>query len=192
VRWLKNFTSKGFYSLINRFSSTQIEPNASDFRLLSSRVMELFRHDLRERDRFLRGLVSWVGFKIAKVEFEAPPRFTGRTKYSFLKMASLARIGLISFSKVPLKIAVLLGLTISAFSVLYGLFALGAWIFLKKLIVPGWASIVLVSTFLGGANLVFLGIIGEYIASIFDEIKKRPIYIVESVRSSYPPTEPPS
>lgn len=185
ARWLKNVTSRGFYSVINEFSSTRIEPNASDFRLLSRRVLELFRRDLRERDRFLRGLVSWVGFRIANVEFDAPARLAGSTKYSFSKMASLARIGLISFSKAPLKIAVLFGLTISLLSVLYGLFAIVVWIFLKKLVVPGWASIVLVSTFLGGANLVFLGIIGEYIASIFDEIKGRPIYIVDAVRSTH-------
>jgi glycosyltransferase involved in cell wall biosynthesis len=184
--WLKNLTSKGFYSMINEFSSTRIEPNASDFRLLSRRVLELFQRDLRERDRFLRGLVSWVGFKIARVEFEAPPRFAGHSKYSFRKMATLARIGLISFSRAPLKLAVFFGFTISALSLLYGLFALIAWIFFEKLVVPGWASIILVSTFLGGANLVFLGVIGEYIASIFEEIKERPIYIVDEVRPSIP------
>jgi polyisoprenyl-phosphate glycosyltransferase len=180
--WLKRLTARGFYFLINEFSSTPIEQNACDFRLLSARVMELFRRDLRERDRFLRGLVSWVGFRIAKVEFEAPPRFAGRTKYSLRKMAGLARVGLISFSNAPLKVAVLFGLTISAASLLYGLFAVVSWIFFKRSVVPGWASIVLVSTFLGGANLVFLGVIGEYIASMFDEIKGRPIYIVDAVR----------
>ena len=180
--WLKNLTSKAFYSVVNEFSSTRIEPNASDFRLLSRRVVELFQRDLRERDRFLRGLVSWVGFRVSTVEFDAPPRFAGRTKYSMSKMASLARIGLISFSKIPLKVAVLLGLAISALSLLYGLYAIAALIFLEKRVVPGWASIILVGTFLGGANLVFLGIIGEYIASIFDEIKGRPIYIVEQAR----------
>jgi dolichol-phosphate mannosyltransferase len=182
--WLKNLTSEAFYSVINRFSSTRIEPSASDFRLLSRRVLELFRHDIRERDRFLRGLVSWVGFRTSTVEFEAPPRFAGRTKYSFLKMASLARIGMISFSKVPLKIAVLLGFVVSALSLAYGLYAIAAWLLLRRSVVPGWASIILVSTFLGGANLVFLGLIGEYIASIFDEIKHRPIYIVDAVREA--------
>jgi len=178
----KSLTSRAFYRLINRFSSTPIEPNASDFRLLSRRVVELFRRDLRERDRFLRGLVSWVGFKVARVEFDAPPRFAGETKYSFGKMAHLASVGLISFSKVPLKIAVLAGLIISALSLLYGLYAVAAYFLLKKLVVPGWASTILVATFLGGANLLVLGLIGEYIASIFEEIKGRPIYIVETAR----------
>jgi polyisoprenyl-phosphate glycosyltransferase len=178
----KSLTSRAFYRLINRFSSTPIEPNASDFRLLSRRVVELFRRDLRERDRFLRGLVSWVGFKVARVEFDAPPRFAGETKYSFGKMAHLARVGLISFSKVPLKIAVLVGIVVSGLSLLYGLYAVAAYFLLKKLVVPGWASTILVVTFLGGANLLVLGLIGEYIASIFEEIKGRPIYIVDTAR----------
>ncbi len=182
VGGLKSLTSRAFYRLINRFSSTPIDPNASDFRLLSRRVVELFRRDLRERDRFLRGLVSWVGFKVARVQFDAPPRFAGETKYSFGKMAHLARVGLISFSKVPLKIAVLVGIVVSGLSLLYGLYAVAAYFLLKKLVVPGWASTILVVTFLGGANLLVLGLIGEYIASIFEEIKGRPIYIVDTAR----------
>ena len=179
--WFKSAASRGFYALVNEFSSTRIEPNASDFRLLSRRVVELFRRDLRERDRFLRGLVSWVGFRIAWIEFEAPPRYSGGTKYSVPKMTSLAQVGLISFSRVPLRLAVVLGLTVSAVSLLYGLFALFAWFFFNRAVVPGWASIILVSTFLGGANLLFLGILGAYVASIVEEIKERPIYIVDAV-----------
>lgn len=180
--WFKNLTSRAFYGLINKFSSTPIEPNTSDFQLLSRRVVDLFRRDLRERDRFLRGLVSWVGFRVTRVEFDAPPRFAGRTKYSFDKMTHLARVGLISFSKVPLKLAVFLGLVISGLSLLYGLYAVAAYFTMKKLVVPGWASTILVGTFLGGANLLVLGLVGEYIASIFEEIKGRPIYIVDSMR----------
>jgi dolichol-phosphate mannosyltransferase len=182
----KSLTSRVFYRFINRFSSTPIEPNASDFRLLSKRVVELFRHDLRERDRFLRGLVSWVGFRVLRVEFDAPARFAGETKYSFGKMTHLAGAGLISFSKMPLKIAVMLGLVISGSSLLYGVYAVATYFLLKKLVVPGWASTILVGTFLGGANLLFLGIIGEYIASMFEELKGRPIYIVEAWRAAPP------
>jgi polyisoprenyl-phosphate glycosyltransferase len=180
VGLLKDLTSRAFYAVINHLSSTRIEPRAADFRLLSRRIVEIFRRDIRERDRFLRGLVSWVGFRVATVEFDAPPRFAGSSKYSLGEMARLARVGMISFSKVPLKIAVALGVGLSGLSLLYGLYAIGVWIFMGKAVVPGWASIVLVSTFLGGANLVLVGVIGEYIASIFDEIKARPIYIVES------------
>ena len=178
----KSLTSRVFYRLINEFSSTPIEPNACDFRLLSRRVAELFRRDLRERDRFLRGLVSWVGFRVARVGFDAPPRFAGQTKYSFGKMAHLAGVGLISFSRAPLKIAVLLGLAISGLSLLYGLYAVAAYFLLRRLVVPGWASTILVVTFLGGANLLVLGLIGHYIASLFEEVKGRPIYIVDTAR----------
>ncbi len=181
--WLKTFAARTFYRIINRFSGTRIEPNAADYRLLSRRVLELFRKDLRERDRFLRGLVSWVGFRVSLVRFDAPPRFAGQTKYSFGKMTNLARAGLVSFSRVPLKIAVVLGLALSALSGLYGLYAVVAFLFFHRALVAGWASTILVGTFLGGANLLFLGIIGEYIASMFEELKGRPIYIVEAWRA---------
>lgn len=182
--WLKTFATRVFYKIINKFSGTRIEPNAADYRLLSRRVLELFRKDLRERDRFLRGLVSWVGFRTSHVEFDALARFAGQPKYSLGKMTNLARAGLVSFSKVPLKIAVLLGFTLSALSTLYGLYAVLAFLFFHRAIVAGWASTILVGTFLGGANLLFLGIIGEYIASMFEELKGRPIYIVEAWRAA--------
>ncbi len=184
VGWFKTFATRLFYSIINRFSGTRIEPNAADYRLLSRRVLELFRKDLRERDRFLRGLVSWVGFPTSFVEFKAAARFSGEPKYSFGKMTNLARAGLISFSKVPLKIAAILGFMLSLLSALYGLYAVLVFLFFNKAIVAGWASTVLVGTFLGGANLLFLGIIGEYIASMFEELKGRPIYIVETWRAA--------
>jgi polyisoprenyl-phosphate glycosyltransferase len=191
VGWLKTFAARIFYAIINRFSGTRIEPNAADYRLLSRRVLELFRKDLRERDRFLRGLVSWVGFRVSLVAFDAPPRFAGQPKYSFGKMTNLARAGLISFSRVPLKIAVFLGFALSALSALYGLYAVIAFLFFNRALVAGWASTILVGTFLGGANLLFLGIIGEYIASMFEELKGRPIYIVEAWRapSGAPPRD---
>lgn len=182
--WLKTFATRIFYAIINRFSGTRIEPNAADYRLLSRRVLELFRNDLRERDRFLRGLVSWVGFPTSCVEFNAAARFAGEPKYSLGKMTDLARAGLISFSKVPLKIAAILGFTLSVMSTLYGLSAVFMFLFFNKAIAAGWASTILVGTFLGGANLLFLGIIGEYIASMFEELKGRPIYIVETWRAA--------
>ena len=176
--WFKQLTARGFYALINRLSATRIEPNAADFRLLSRRVIEVFKQDLRERDRFVRGLVSWVGFRYTCIEFDAPPRFAGQSNYPLLQMLRFARTGVISFSKLPLKVASLLGLVVSGLSLAYGLFAVLAYFFLARQVMPGWASIVLVTTFLGGCQLLFLGLIGEYIATIFDEIKHRPVYIV--------------
>jgi glycosyltransferase involved in cell wall biosynthesis len=185
---LKNWTARAFYALINRLSSTRIEPNGADFRLLSRRVVEVFRRDIRERDRFLRGLVAWVGFRTCYVEFEAGQRFAGKSKYSFLNMVTFARTGLISFSKVPLKVAVLLGFAVSTMSALYGIFAIIAYVFFQKAVMPGWASTIFVGTFLGGCQLLFLGLIGEYIATIFDEIKGRPLYILSAERRATGPT----
>lgn len=187
VSWFKRATARGFYALLNLLSPTRIEPMASDFRLLSRPVVEVFRRDLRERDRFIRGLVSWVGFRYCCIEFDAPPRFAGQTNYSLGKMLRFARTGVISFSKLPLKFAALLGLVVSGLSLAYGLFAVFAYFFLARSVMPGWASIVLVTTFLGGCQLLFLGLIGEYIATIFDEIKARPVYIVARVAGAPAP-----
>ena len=177
----KQITARIFYSMINKLSATRIEPNAADFRLLSRRVVEVFKHDLRERDRFIRGLVRWVGFPYTTVDFEAPPRFAGETHYSLGRMVSFARTGLVSFSKAPLKVAVVIGFSVSVLSLLYGVYAIIAYLFFSATI-AGWASTILVGTFLGGCQLLFLGLIGEYIASIFDEIKARPLYLLASVR----------
>lgn len=176
--WFKRATARGFYAVLNALSPTRIEPMASDFRLLSRPVLEVFKRDLRERDRFVRGLVSWVGFRYCCIEFDAPPRFAGQSNYPLGKMLRFARTGIISFSKLPLKVASFLGLLASGLSLIYGLFAVFAYFFLERSVIPGWASIVLVSSFLGGCQLLFLGLIGEYIATIFDEIKHRPVYIV--------------
>lgn len=177
VGFFKHLTAELFYALINRLSATSIQPNAADFRLLSRRVVDVFRGEIRERDRFVRGLVSWVGFRNCSIEFDASSRYAGTTKYSLRKMLSFARTGLVSFSKMPLKIAILSGLGVSTLSLLYGLYAVFAYIFFQS-VIPGWASTILVGTFLGGWQLLFLGLIGEYIATIFDEVKGRPIYIV--------------
>jgi polyisoprenyl-phosphate glycosyltransferase len=182
VGWFKNLTARVFYGVMNRLSATHIEPGGCDFRLVSRRVAEVFRTNLRERDRFVRGLVSWVGFPSCRVEFDAADRYAGRTKYSVMKMVSFARLGLVSFSKVPLKTAVLIGMLVSSLSLLYGLYAIFAFVHYRTIVMPGWASTVLVGTFLGGCQLFFLGLLGEYIATIFDEIKGRPIYLVSEVR----------
>ena len=189
---MKVATAKGFYTLVNYLSATRIEPNAADFRLLSARVVRIFREDLRERDRFIRGLVSWVGFRKCHLEFDARPRWANETKYTMARMANFARTGIISFSKVPLKIAVLFGTVISALSLAYGVFAAAAYVFFHKAVMPGWASTIVVGTFLGGCQLLFLGLIGEYIATIFDEIKGRPLYIVSALRRATGAVHPPS
>jgi glycosyltransferase involved in cell wall biosynthesis len=182
----KDLTARAFYALINRLSETPIEPNAADFRLLSRKVVEVFRKDLRERDRFVRGLVGWVGFRSCRVEFDAGRRLAGRSKYSLGKMLHFARTGIVSFSKIPLKVAALVGFAVSLLSALYGIFAVGAYLFFQRAVIPGWASTILVGTFLGGCQLLFLGLIGEYVATIFDEIKARPLYLVADARFAEP------
>jgi glycosyltransferase involved in cell wall biosynthesis len=182
----KEMSARVFYGLINRMASTRIEPYGADFRLLSRRVQEVFRRDLRERDRFLRGLVAWVGFRSCTLEFDAAARYAGRSKYSIGSMLRFARTGLISFSKVPLKLATIFGLVVSSSSLLYGMFAVAAYVFFGHAVIPGWASTIVVATFLGGCQLLYLGLIGEYLATIFDEIKGRPLYIVASARMASP------
>jgi glycosyltransferase involved in cell wall biosynthesis len=175
---LKRLTSMIFYKILNFFSQTQLESGAADFRLMSRRVVDVFCKDLRERDRFLRGMVSWVGFKTEWVEFDAPARFAGKSKYSLRKMLNLARAGVISFSRIPLKIATWLGLLVSILSICYGLFAIAAHFIMPDRVNPGWASLIVAITFLSGCQMVFLGLVGEYLAVVFDEVKQRPVYIV--------------
>ena len=186
---VKRWTSAGFYALLNLLSSTHVEPSGADFRLVSRRVADVFRTQIRERDRFLRGLVAWVGYPSCRVEFDARARLSGFTKYSLRRMLSLARSGFVSFSKVPLKFAVVIGMLVSLASFLYGIFAIVAF-FRFGHVLPGWASTIVVVTFLGGCNLLFLGLIGEYLGTIFDETKARPLYLVTDVLG--PPARPPA
>lgn len=180
----KDLSASVFYALLDRLSSTPIQSNAADFRLISRRVADVFRRDLRERDRFVRGLVTWVGFRSCCLEFDAAPRLAGTTKYTLRKMLGFARTGLVSFSKVPLKVASVIGLVVTTVSALYALFAVASYLFFRTAVMPGWASTIVVVTFLGGCQLLFLGLLGEYIGTIFDETKARPIYIVADVREA--------
>ncbi|MDB5198806.1 MAG: glycosyltransferase [Chitinophagaceae bacterium] len=173
---LKNIFSKVFYSFINAISDTHIEPNASDFRAFNKKVLSnilLFK----ERELFLRGIFSWVGFKTTTVSFEAAPRRFGKTKYSFGKMTQLALKGITSFSFKPLRIAILTGSIISIAAFAFGVFALVSYY--KGNTVPGWASTIIAIMFLGGTQLLAIGLLGEYIASLFIESKNRPLYLID-------------
>ncbi|MDB5222881.1 MAG: glycosyltransferase [Chitinophagaceae bacterium] len=173
---LKNIFSKVFYSFINSISDTHIEPNASDFRAFNKKVLSnilLFK----ERELFLRGIFSWVGFKTTTVSFEAAPRRFGKTKYSFGKMTQLALKGITSFSFKPLRIAILTGSIISIAAFAFGVFALVSYY--KGNTVPGWASTIIAIMFLGGTQLLAIGLLGEYIASLFIESKNRPLYLID-------------
>lgn len=172
----KLITAKGFYWVMRRFVHKELPANTGDFRLMSREAANALQH-LREGQRFLRGMVTWIGFSQAAIPFERPARIAGETKYPLSKMLRFALDAIVSFSSVPLKVAIGLGIVIFLFGAGYGVYA-----FLRALIfndlVPGWATLVVLQSIIGGTILLCLGVIGEYIGRIYEEIKQRPIYIV--------------
>ncbi len=172
----KRATAKAFYWLMRRFVHPDLPPDTGDFRLMSRSAVEALAH-LREGQRFLRGMVTWVGFRQTTVQFERPPRAAGETKYPLRKMIRFAWTAILSFSSLPLHLSTYLGLAVFVFGIAYGAYALVQAIIFHD-VVTGWTSIIVLQAVLGGAILVCLGMIGEYVARIYDEIKRRPIYIV--------------
>lgn len=172
----KKFSAALFYRLLRRLSGVDIPRDTGDFRLMDRRVVEAL-NALPERNRFLRGLVAWIGFRQEALPFDRPPRAAGITKFSFFKMARFALDGLTSFSRAPLRLV-----TLSGFATWLLCLGLLTWAFWVRLVVhrsvPGWTSLMAVILLLGGGQLVALGVIGEYIARIFDEAKRRPLYVV--------------
>lgn len=178
IALLKRLSSKLFYRVLNTISQVPINESAADFRLLSRRVIEVFQKHIRERNLFLRGLVSWVGFKSVALPFQVRQRSAGKSKYSFSRMVRFGIDGIVSFSKRPLQAAIFVGVAFAAFGLLFALLTLTQYFYLASL-PSGWTTLtILIATF-SGIQLIFLGIIGEYIGAIFDEVKSRPHYIVE-------------
>jgi polyisoprenyl-phosphate glycosyltransferase len=176
----KLFTAKWFYRILNSLTSVDIPVDTGDYRLMDRAVVDELK-SLPERSRFLRGLVCWIGFKHTGVRYERAERFAGETKYPLKKMLHLAADGLTSFSTLPLKISFVLGSFATALAFLIGIWAIVERVLYPATTSPGWASIMITILFLGGCQLITLGIIGEYIGRIFDEVKARPIFIVEKV-----------
>lgn len=172
---LKRTTSTLFYSLLNKISDVKIEPNAADFKAFNDKVLKSVLQ-FRERELFLRGIFSWVGYKSTSISFDAPARKYGKTKYSFGKMLKLALRGTTSFGFKPLRVALMIGSIISLAAFAFAIFALVAYF--KGNTVPGWASTIIAVMFLGGTQLLAIGLLGEYIASLFSETKQRPLYLV--------------
>ncbi|MDQ6757658.1 MAG: glycosyltransferase family 2 protein [Bacteroidota bacterium] len=176
ISLFKKIYSALFYRFINAVSETHIEPNASDFRAFNKKVLDsilLFK----ERELFLRGIFSWVGFKTTTITFDAAERKNGKTKYSFGKMMRLALKGITSFSFKPLRVAILIGCIISLAAFIFAIFAMVAYF--KGDTVPGWASIIIAIMFLGGTQFLAIGLLGEYIASLFIESKNRPLFLID-------------
>ncbi|MCG3126764.1 MAG: putative glycosyltransferase [Phycisphaerae bacterium] len=181
---LKRGTSRVFYRVLSLLASVRVTPGAADFRLLSREALDAFLA-CRERSRFNRGLVQWIGFEYREIAYDAEPRFAGRSKYSWRSMARLAGDAIFSFSTWPLRFAGLLGACVSLAAAGYLLFVLWAALF-TRLTQPGWSSILAAVLGLGGMQLLVLWIIGEYLGRLYDEAKQRPIYIVRTRRGATP------
>ena len=177
--WVKRRTSHAFYALMSRITSIDIQGGSADFRLFSRRVVDVF-DSLPERNPFIRGLTSWVGFNVAHVQFTCRDRELGESKYTVRTLVEFALTGITSFSKVPLRAAAVVGTVMSVLSLTYALVAIVSY-FVSSYIPPGWASTSAVVSFVGGMQLLFLGLIAEYVGQIFDEVKARPRYLVDRV-----------
>lgn len=173
---LKRKTAEWFYRLHNLISDPPIPPNVGDFRLLDRKVVDALKQ-LPERRRFMKGLFAWVGFRQATIPYARRPRSAGRSKFSGWRLWNLALEGITSFSTAPLRIWSYLGLCIALLSFIFGLFIAGRTLLVGRDL-PGYASMITVVLFLGGIQLIGLGILGEYIGRIFNETKGRPVYII--------------
>jgi len=174
----KRLSAKLFYVLLNKLSEVPLPVNAGDFRLIDRKIMNVF-NSLPENNKYIRGLISWMGFKQTAFHYDRDARHAGATKYTFRKMIRFASSAVFYFSKKPLKIATTFGFL----SVAVGLL-LSAWILYNKAFNPqyllsGWTSVILAIIYFGGVQLLTIGILGHYIGSLFDEVKKRPEYIVD-------------
>jgi len=174
----KRWSASLFYWLLNKIADVEIQRNTGDFRLIDERVVREIRK-IREKNRFVRGLFSWVGFRQVGIEYEREERFAGKTKYPFRKMLKFALDGILSFSNKPLKVALNLGFVSTLFGIVMIAYVFLGKIFFPKIMVPGWTSLLIAVVFFGGVQLLTIGVIGEYISRIYDETKGRPLYIVE-------------
>jgi glycosyltransferase involved in cell wall biosynthesis len=167
-----------FYSFLNRISDVTINPNAADFRLISRRVATVLSEGFTERNMFLRGLFSWIGFKQIGVEYVAEKRAAGASKYSFSQMVRLATSGVLSFSTKPLQIGIFIGASLALIAFLL---MLGTVInfFIDRALPSGWTTVVTLLLLFNGVQLVVIGVLGTYLGGIYDEVKRRPRYIVE-------------
>jgi polyisoprenyl-phosphate glycosyltransferase len=172
----KKITSGLFYNLVNKLSSVEIKPGVADFRLLDRKVVDALKQ-FNENYIFLRGLIPWMGFSQTSVHFEPAERLSGQTKYSFIRMLRLALDGITSFSNRPLYLSIAIGSVIAGLAFLYGIYAVYVHLFTEDAL-PGWTSITASVLFIGGIQLIMLGIIGIYLGKLFIENKKRPNYIV--------------
>src|SRR5215469_11458523 len=175
--FFKLATARIFYRLLNSLAESHLPANTGDFRIIDRKIINSF-NGLSENNKYIRGLMSWIGFKQIPFYYERQPRFAGVTKYTFKRMLRFASIAIFYFSKKPLKLATMLG-----FAAVLGGLMLALWIVYNKFrnpqyLVAGWPSVILMIIFFGGVQLITIGILGQYIGSLFDEIKRRPEFII--------------
>jgi len=184
--WARRTYTRMFYWLMQKGSRFQMPADAGDFRLLDRRVVLALR-ELPERARYMKGLFAWVGFKAQAIEFVPEERAYGETHYKFTRLLSLAVTGITAFSKVPLRLVSALGMLVSVLSVVFGV-----WIVFEKLFlgnsISGFATLAASITFLAGVQLLCLGIIAEYLGRVFDEVKRRPLYVTQDLTPPLGPT----
>ena len=169
---------RSFYRMLRRLTDTDMPVDAGDFRLVDRRALAAFK-GMRERNRYIRGMFSWIGFRQTGVPYICAERPGGRSKYTPRRMLKLASDAIVGFSTLPLRLALNLGFVVSALSIVFGLSALGTKL-AGGFAVPGWASIMILVGLVGGIQLIVIGVIGEYIGRIYDEVKQRPLYLVSA------------
>ncbi|MHB1483590.1 MAG: glycosyltransferase family 2 protein [Saccharofermentanales bacterium] len=175
--FFKKLTARVFYRTLNRMTDVKIPTDVGDFRLIDSKVRDALLK-VPEHNRYVRGLISWLGFRQTAVEFVREARFAGETKYPLSKMIKLGVDGITSFSYKPLKFSVGIGIFLSVFSLIFALLVILLRVFDITSMEPGWASLMVVMLFFFGIVLIMLGIIGEYIGRVFEEVKGRPLYVI--------------
>lgn len=177
---LKRASSRMFYVLLRRLSDVPIVSNSPDFRLLDAKVLTAVRR-IREQGRFLRGIYSWAGFQQVRVAYDQPARVAGTPKYSWRRMFLFALAGVLSHSRFPLRLATYMGLLVSFLAFVYGVYAAAQSVVFHRA-VEGWTSLAVLISFLSGIQLLTMGIIGEYLGQVFDETRRRPLYLVSDAR----------
>ena len=178
--WFKRFTVYVFYRLLQQLADVNIPTDTGDFCLMDRRVVDLL-NSMPEQNRYIRGLRSWVGFRQTAIQFERDPRFAGEVKYTFRKSFTLAVNSLVSFSKVPLRLSTYLGLCSAFFAALMALLVLYWRLYQPHSPIIGFAAIMIAILFLGSVQLVCIGIVGEYIGRIYEEVKGRPLYTLAEI-----------
>jgi len=176
-RMSKRFFSAAYYRLLDIMAGMPIQHAAPDFRLMSRRAVQAFLR-FGEVHRFIRGMIAWMGFRVSEVHFDVGKRVGGASKYSLKRMIRLALDGITSFSITPLRLIAVLGLFICMMTLMYACYVIIVWTYYRQIVLAGWTSLILSVNFLGGMILLSLGIIGEYIGRIYEQVKARPLYLV--------------